>query len=97
MALLAATLAAGSATAQSRAVQTAEAVAKLQVGKSTSKEVLELLGKADRVTRNERKGLDEWGYRVYERGQSGTLWISMSADGVVREVNNINESALSRP
>jgi len=89
--LLFAALAAGGVMAQGRDLRVTEVVAKLQLGKSSSKEVLDLLGKSDRVIRNERKGSEEWGYRMYADGERSTLWISMSADGVVREVLNLRE------
>jgi hypothetical protein len=64
----------------------AENVAKIQIGKSSSKDVEALLGKPDRVTRNNRKSHNEWGYSLYADGKRGTLWVMMTDDGVVREV-----------
>ncbi len=86
-AMLAAALAAGSVAAQMRdSRKMTESVAQIQIGKSNSKDVEVLLGKPDKVTRNNRKSHNEWGYSIYADGQRGTLWVMMSDDGVVREV-----------
>ena len=78
---------AGSAAAQMRdSWKTLESVAKIQLGKSNSKDVEALLGKPDKVTRNNRKSQTEWGYSIYDDGRRGTLWIMTTDDGVVREV-----------
>ena len=77
----------GSAAAQVRdRWKINESVAKIQVGKSNSRDVEALLGKPDRVTRNDRKNQTEWGYAIYADGQRGMLWIMTTDDGVVREV-----------
>ena len=81
---------AGTAAAQMRdSWNVIERVAKIQVGKSSSRDVEELLGKPDKVTRNNRKSQTEWGYSTYADGRRGTLWIMTTDDGVVREVIQI--------
>jgi len=91
-AMICAALAAGAAEAQMSATQKIiENVAKLQVGKSNSKDVEALLGKPDKVTRNNRKSQDEWGYSIYADSLRGTVWVMMSDDGVVREVFQVME------
>lgn len=72
--MLAAALAAGGAAAQGcEFLTTTENVARIQVGKSTSKEVQDLLGKPASVTRNARHGWDQWEYPVLTYGQRSTL------------------------
>lgn len=85
--MLAAVLVAGSASAQGDGyLRSTDNVARIQFGKSTSKEVLDLLGKPVSMSRNTRRGWDQWEYRVFAYGERSTLWISLSDDGVVREV-----------
>lgn len=81
---------AGSAAAQLRdSWTTIESAAKIQVGKSNSKDVEALLGKPGKVIRNNRKSQTDWGYPIYADGRRGTLWITTTDDGVVREVLQI--------
>ncbi len=78
---------AGSAAAQMRdSRKMIESVARIQIGKSNSRDVEVLLGTPDKVTRNNRKSQTEWGYSIYDDGRRGTLWIMTTDDGMVREV-----------
>ena len=86
---------AGSAAAQMRdSWKMIESVAKIQVGRSNSKDVEALLGKPDKVTRNNRKSQTEWGYSIYADGQRGTLWVMTTDDGVVREVFQVMDKRM---
>ncbi len=90
--MLAATQLAGNAAAQSGDyLKSTENVAKIRTGQTTGNEVEALLGKSIRMTRNSRRGWDQWEYRVFSYGERSTLWISLSDDGVVREVLQLVE------
>ncbi len=89
--MLAAAQLAGNAAAQGDYLKSTENVAKIRTGQTTGTEVEALLGKSIRVTRNSRRGWDQWEYRVFAYGERGTLWISLSDDGVVREVLQLME------
>ncbi len=89
-ALAAAVFAAGAA-AQGRYVAAEENVAKIRVGTTSAKQVEELLGAPLRKYGADRRGLDSWEYKLFNYGDVHTLWISLSADGVVREVVQARE------
>jgi outer membrane protein assembly factor BamE (lipoprotein component of BamABCDE complex) len=65
-----------------------ENVAKIQVGKTTVKEVEQALGAPVEVSRDSRRGWDYWLYRIHRRSK---IWIGVSSDGVVREVVEVYE------
>lgn len=67
---------------------TTEDVSKIQVGKTTSKEVEQALGAPVGVSRDARRGWDYWEYRVHRRSK---IWIGVSSDGIVREVVQVPE------
>lgn len=72
-------------------LSTTENVVKIQVGKTTAKEVEQLLGAPVRVTHDGRRNWDYWEYRVYHQWPRSKLWIGISIDGVVREAIQIME------
>jgi hypothetical protein len=72
-------------------LKSTESLAKVRVGQTTGKEVEALIGPAMRITRNSRREWNQWEYRVFAYGQRSTLWISLSDDGVVREVVELQE------
>ncbi len=71
-------------------LSTGENIAKIQAGKTTGKEVEQLLGAPLRVVPDGRRGWDYWEYRVYEWPRR-KLWIGISGDGVVRDVVQLIE------
>ena len=79
--LFAASMAAGAADLRSL-----ENVAKIRVGTTTVKEVQDLLGEPNSTRRDSRRGWNALEYRVFMYGESSVLWVSVSQDGVVREV-----------
>ena len=84
---------AGAAPGYANYLATTAEVAKIRVGATTSKQVEALLGKPASVARDSRRGLDSWEYRGFEYAQRGSLWISFSSDGVVREVIQLRQKS----
>jgi len=65
-----------------------ENVARIQVGKTTAKEVEQALGAPLGMSRDNRRGWDYWEYRIHRRSK---VWIGISSDGIVREVTQVPE------
>ena len=62
-------------------------LAGIQPGKTTGKEIEQMLGAPARVTRDGRRNWDYWEYPALgSKWRRGTLWIGNSGDGVVRDV-----------
>jgi outer membrane protein assembly factor BamE (lipoprotein component of BamABCDE complex) len=87
---LAAALLAGCAGQQTRSGGQGpdnQTLAKLQVGKSTTAEVKDLLGPPIRTTRFDRLQREVWEYRRYEDPfNEYEVSVQFSPDGIVREV-----------
>jgi len=77
----------GAASGGSGLLSNTDNLAKIEVGKTTGREVEQLLGAPLKVSRDGRRNWDYWEYRLSgSKWQSGTLWIGISSDGLVREV-----------
>jgi hypothetical protein len=65
-------------------------IGKLAVGKSSRKEVQELLGPPDRhnVTRLALTSREVWEYPFLDYQEKRVLWVQFSEDGILREVVN---------
>ena len=66
--------------------------AKLRVNESTASEVRALLGPPNMTDRVERKGHVAWEYWAWLDSVPMRVWVSFSADDVVREVVRIDET-----
>ncbi len=71
---------------------TVDNFAKIRVNESTTSEVRTLLGPPNSVDRVERKGHTAWEYWAWLNSVPMRVWISFSADDVVREVVRIDET-----
>jgi len=87
-ALAAALLAGGCATEGGAAGRLAstENVVKIQAGKTTAKEVEQLLGAPLARQRDAGHGVEWWEYEVRDSLRRITVWIGVASDGVVREI-----------
>jgi hypothetical protein len=88
-ALAAAVLAGGCATegkGPTGHLASTENLARIQSGKTTGKEVEQLLGAPYARQRDAGRGLEWWEYQVRDSLRRITVWVGVGGDGVVREV-----------
>jgi hypothetical protein len=63
-----------------------EHIERIRVDTTTADQMKEILGPPYRITRAAFKPLDVWEYPWRSAGQARVLWVSVSDDGIVREV-----------
>jgi len=87
-AFAAALLAGGCATQGGPAghLSSTEDVVKIQAGKTTAREVEQLLGAPVDRQRDAGRGVEWWEYQVRDSLRRITVWVGVGGDGVVREV-----------
>lgn len=59
---------------------------RIHIGTTTADQVRAILGPPYRITRAAFKPLDVWEYPWRSAGQARVLWISLSDDGIVRDI-----------
>ena len=93
---LAATLALASLASQAvTLLRSMEDVAKIRVGTTTEKEVRALLGDPSYTQRDARRNWNGLQYYVFQYGERSIVWVSVSDDGVVREVIQMPHKRIS--
>ena len=95
VALAAWLVAAGWAAQGANFLYSTENVARIRVGATTAKEVRELLGEPFNTRRDARRGWNGLEYRVFQYGERSVLWVSVSDDGVVREVIQLRQKSIA--
>jgi len=68
-----------------------EFIAKIQPGKTTSDEVLDILGPPSEVYRYPRQQREAWEYPLRKPPEQKSLYVQMSPDKVVREVMELDD------
>jgi hypothetical protein len=63
-----------------------EYLQRIRIGTTTADQVRAILGPPYRITRAPFKPLDVWEYPWRPLGQARVLWVSVSDDGMVREI-----------
>jgi hypothetical protein len=68
-------------------------IKRIRVGTTTADQVKEILGPPYRITRAPSKPLDVWEYPWRSGAENRVLWVSVSDDGIVREILDTHDSS----
>lgn len=74
-----------------------EHIKRIKAGVSTAAEVREILGPPDTASKAPFKNVDVWEYPWQLGEDRRLLWVSISPDGIVREVTDIHDHGYDEP